>query len=74
MKNYQCNKCGTLINSQSRPAVFGCPSGGHHQWTDLGESGNIPYQCSKCGTLINSHSRPAVFGCPSGGHHQWNKL
>lgn len=74
MKNYQCKKCETLINSQSRPSSINCPSGGNHQWTDLGESGSTPYQCRKCGTLVNSQSRPSSINCPSGGNHQWNKL
>lgn len=74
MRNYQCKKCGTSITNQSRPNVFGCPGGGHHEWTDLGECGSTGYQCRKCGTLIKSKSLPSAFGCPSGGHHEWNRL
>ena len=74
MKKYQCQKCGTLITNQSRPNPYGCPSGGNHQWADLGECGTTRYQCKKCGTLINSKLRPNPYGCPSGGSHQWNQL
>lgn len=74
MRNYQCKKCGTLINSKSSPRTMGCPAGGYHQWTDLGECGDTPYQCRKCGLLINSESSPRTMGCPDGGYHQWNKL
>ena len=74
MKNYQCRKCGTLINSESYPKSYGCPSGGTHSWNDLGESGDIPYQCRKCGMLIYAKSYPKSYDCLSGGTHSWNKL
>jgi len=77
MKNYQCKKCSTHIKSASRPSVSNCPSGGHHQWTDLGEVGSDNYQCKKCSILVQSKNRPSVPNCPSGpsgGHHQWTKL
>ena len=61
MKNYQCSKCGTHIKNASTPSVFNCPSGGHHQWTDLGEVGDTNYQCKKCGLLLQSKSSPGVF-------------
>lgn len=74
MKNYSCKKCKTHLTSNSRPAVFNCPGGGHHSWTDLGEVGNDNYQCGKCGLLVKSKNRPSAFDCVSGGHHQWTKL
>ena len=74
MKNYQCRKCGTLIQSDRRPHLNGCPSGGLHEWVDLGECGATPYQCRKCGTLIQNDKRPYLNGCPSGGLHEWIKL
>ena len=74
MKNYQCRKCGTLIQSDRMPRSIGCPSGGTHDWVDLGEYGTTPYQCRKCGTLIQSDRMPRSIGCPSGGTHDWTRL
>ncbi|MCQ2307416.1 MAG: hypothetical protein MJ000_07625 [Bacteroidales bacterium] len=74
MKNYQCKKCGTLIQSEKTPSSFNCPKGGMHQWQDLGEVGTDTYQCKKCGLIVNSKKTPSSFGCTSGGMHQWNKL
>jgi len=74
MRNYQCKKCGTLITNNTHPFSQGCPNGGNHQWTDLGESGDTRYQCKKCGILISSKSYPFSQGCPNGGNHQWNRL
>ncbi len=74
MKNYMCHKCETLIQSATHPKVFNCPSGGNHQWTDLGNVGTENYQCKKCGTTVQSKGRPGVFHCPGGGNHQWTKL
>ncbi len=74
MKNFQCQKCGTLITNNSNPSQLHCPSGGNHQWTNLGESGNNPYQCRKCGTLVYSKANPSQLHCPGGGNHQWTKL
>ncbi len=72
--NYQCEKCSALVQSDKTPAVFNCPDGGHHKWTNLGKTGTINFQCSKCSTLLKAASQPAVFGCPDGSHHRWTKL
>jgi len=74
MLNFQCKKCGTLIQSEKIPLSFNCPSGGSHQWTNLGKVGNYNFQCKKCGTLIQSEKIPLSFNCPSGDSHQWTKL
>ena len=77
MKNFQCIKCETHVESANRPASgTNCPSGGHHQWVDLGEVGDVNIQCKKCGLLIQAKSPGAASAtnCPSGGHHQWTKL
>ena len=74
LKNYQCKKCGTLIQSDRYPSVLGCPSGGSHQWYELGAVGFENYQCSKCGTHVENQKSPSVLGCPSGGSHQWYDL
>ena len=74
MKNYMCKKCETLLQSATVPHVFNCPSGGSHQWTDLGSVGNNNYQCKKCAVLVKSSGVPHVFNCPNGGSHQWTKL
>ena len=74
MKNYLCKKCYTHIENSSFPSIGGCPKGGHHEWVDLGEVGNINYQCKKCALLVQSKSLPSIGGCSSGGHHEWKKL
>ncbi|MDR0605101.1 MAG: hypothetical protein LBG80_12435 [Bacteroidales bacterium] len=74
MKNYQCKKCGTLLQNERTPSSLNCPSGGLHQWNDLGEIGTDAYQCRKCALLVKSKRRPSSFNCTSGGLHQWNKL
>ena len=78
MKNYQCRKCGTAIQSGSTPSSSGCPSGNAvmHSWTNLGETGNNNYQCKKCGTVLQSERTPSSSGCPSGSAamHTWNKI
>jgi DNA-directed RNA polymerase subunit RPC12/RpoP len=74
MKNFQCSKCSTAIQSDKTPSVFNCPKDGHHQWTDLGEVGTVNYQCKKCALLLKSKNTPSAFNCAGGGHHQWTKL
>ena len=74
LKNYQCTKCGTLMQSTSRPSTLGCRSGGSHQWNELGPIGNENYQCIKCKLHVESHQRPSTLGCTAGGSHQWNDL
>jgi predicted RNA-binding Zn-ribbon protein involved in translation (DUF1610 family) len=74
MRNYLCKKCATLVKSDKKPISFNCPSGGNHQWNDLGEVGTTNYQCQKCGLLLKSQKKPISFNCPSGGNHQWTQL
>ena len=74
MKNYQCNKCATLVQSSSSPNRASCPSSGSHSWTDLGKIGNTYYQCKNCRALIKSDSSPSRSSCPSSGSHSWTKL
>ena len=74
MNNYQCKKCGTLVQANSTPSTSGCPKGGSHSWTNLGKVGDKTYQCKKCGTLVKADSTPSTSGCPSGSSHSWNRL
>ena len=74
MKNYQCKKCRTHLQKASRPSTSNCPSGGVHNWTDLGNVGSDNYQCKKCSLLVKSKSRPSTSNCTSGGVHNWSKL
>lgn len=74
MKNYMCHKCNTLLQKNSSPNSSGCPGGGYHQWTDLGETGTDNYQCKKCGNLVQSKRSPSSSHCPDGGSHSWTKL
>jgi len=74
MRNYQCRKCGTVIQANTPPNSSGCPKGSLHQWTNLGVSGNKNYQCKKCGTVIKADATPNSSGCPQGSLHQWIKL
>ena len=62
MKNYQCKKCGTLLQGNSQPSASGCPAGSFHQWTDLGQTGDKNYQCKKCGTLVHAGNQPSASG------------
>ncbi len=71
---FQCPKCKNTATKDSNPSAAGCPGGGHHQWTRLGEIGNTTYICKKCNTKVETKSNPSAAGCPSGGHHQWSKL
>ncbi len=74
MRNYQCKKCATLVQSNTQPASANCPSGSFHQWQNLGETGERNYQRKKCATVLKSKNQPASAGCPSGSFHQWSKL
>jgi DNA-directed RNA polymerase subunit RPC12/RpoP len=74
MKNFQCFKCGTSLQSDKTPNTIHCPSGSSHHWTDLGEVGVSNYQCKKCGLLLKSKSTPSTIHCTAGGSHQWSKL
>lgn len=74
MKNYQCTKCGLLIQSEKTPSPFNCRAGGMHHWQDLGEVGPDTYQCKKCGLVVQSKKTPSPFNCAAGGMHQWSKI
>ena len=74
MRNYQCRKCSVLVQKDSTPSTLGCPSGGSHNWDNLGQVGSNNYQCRKCSTLVKSNSTPSTLGCPSSGSHNWTKL
>jgi len=74
MKNYMCHKCNTVLQKDSTPSISGCPGGGSHQWTNLGDVGNLNYQCKKCANLVRSKSQPSISYCPDGGSHSWTKL
>ena len=74
MKNYQCNKCSTLVQSESSPNTGYCPKGASHSWNNLGEVGDKNYQCKKCGTVVKTNSLPNSSYCPNGSSHSWSKL
>lgn len=73
-KNYQCDKCGTAIQSGQQPAYVKCRSGGYHNWQNLGLVGSINYECGKCGVTVKSAEAPAFVRCPTGAYHDWNRL
>lgn len=74
MNNYQCQKCSTVVQSDSIPTSNGCPDASFHKWTNLAPVGDTNYQCKKCGTLIKASRTPTTNGCPSATFHQWTKL
>jgi predicted nucleic acid-binding Zn-ribbon protein len=74
MKNFQCKKCGTLVQLGNQPNSSGCPEGSLHQWQNLGDTGEKTYQCRKCGTVVHSGGQPNSSGCPKGSLHQWTKM
>ena len=74
MKNWQCKKCGTHIKIEGTPNYGGCPKGGNHDWSNIGDVGDLNYQCKKCALLVQTKSTPNYGGCPSGGNHDWKKL
>lgn len=74
LKNFQCQKCETLVRKDKSPTSGGCPKGGNHNWKDLGTVGNDSYLCKKCSTLVKSKAIPTSYGCPNGGNHSWKKL
>ena len=73
-KNYQCIKCGRLVQNTKKPSAFDCSEGGHHSWFDLGEVGDTNYECVRCRLLLKSKKTPSVFDCTEGGRHNWSKL
>lgn len=74
LKNYQCTKCGTLMQSASKPSSLGCRAGGSHHWNELGAVGTENYQCTKCKLHVESHDKPSSIGCTEEGSHHWNDL
>ena len=72
--NWLCRKCRTLVQAADKPSSSYCPSGGHHQWNNLGRVGNTLYQCNRCNTTVASKDKPSSAYCPAGGLHQWNRL
>lgn len=74
MRNYLCKKCKTLVQVNNSPNTNNCPSGGSHQWTDLGQVGTVNYQCSQCSTTVKSASSPNTNNCPAGSSHRWTRL
>jgi predicted Zn-ribbon and HTH transcriptional regulator len=74
MKNYQCKKCGTVVQGNSIPSSSGCPEASSHSWTNLGDVGDKNYQCKKCGTVVQGNSIPSSSGCPKASSHSWTKL
>jgi DNA-directed RNA polymerase subunit RPC12/RpoP len=74
MKNYQCRKCGEIIQNSSQPKPINCPKEGLHQWGDLGNVGNDNYECRKCNAHVMSERQPASLNCTKSGLHQWTKL
>ena len=74
LHNWNCKKCGTVLQSGDRPSIQGCPAGSLHNWFDLGKTGNDTYQCRNCGITVKSEKYPVSQGCPKASVHQWNKL
>lgn len=74
MKNYQCKRCNTVIQSTSYPNSTGCPAGTSHNWVSLGETGTKTYQCKRCGIVLLSKDMPYGYACQNGSSHSWNKL
>ena len=74
MKNYQCRKCGQVLQSDGAPNSGTCPEGGSHSWEDLGKVGGKNYQCRKCNETLKSESSPNSGTCPNGGSHSWSQL
>lgn len=74
LRNYQCDKCGTVVQDNSTPNTSGCPKGSSHHWSNLGEVGDKNYQCKKCKILVKANATPNTSGCPSGSSHSWSKL
>ena len=72
MKNYQCKKCGVVVQSKNSPPMSGCPEGSH-SWSNLSDVGDKKYQCKKCGTLVKAKMQPSTSACPKGSH-SWSKL
>lgn len=74
MKNYQCRKCGLVVQKETTPSAAGCQVASLHSWNSLGDVGPDTYHCKKCGTLIKSKGRPCAGGCPDGNNHNWLKI
>lgn len=73
MRNFLCRKCGTQVVKSNMPHNADCPTGGVHQWVNLGIQGSTAYSCNKCKVQVNSKNTPDRSGCLKGGLHQWKK-
>ena len=81
---WSCNKCGGLVKMESDPGIDGCPvedDNGYkyHNWSELGQVGEINYSCGKCGSIIQVTSEPRIDGCSvkdANGYkyHIWSRL
>ena len=81
---WSCNKCGGLVKMESKPGIDGCPvedDNGYkyHNWSELGQVGEINYSCGKCGSIIQVTSEPRIDGCSvkdANGYkyHNWSRL
>lgn len=82
MKNYQCIKCKTVVQSENTPNQGRCPIDPKvnqgHAWYDLGKVGSTNFQCKKCGTVVQSDGYPNQARCPAdpkiNQSHNWIKL
>lgn len=74
MRNYQCKRCQTIVQSERMPLMNKCLDGTVHIWTDLGEVGPDNYRCTRCGLLLRSAKMPSYVTCPGGSLHTWQKL
>lgn len=74
VRNWNCKKCGTVIQAADKPSSMGCPAGSFHTWYDLGETGQTTYQCQNCAIQVKSSRQPASIGCPEADFHRWRKL
>ena len=74
MKNYQCRKCGLVVQKESTPGQQGCQNAPYHSWVTLGDVGPVTYQCRKCGITVESKGQPGTQGCQSASYHSWAKL
>lgn len=72
--NWLCEKCSTLVMSESTPNTLNCPSANFHKWHDLGKVGSNTYQCSRCGVTVQVDQQPTTLGCPKASFHKWTKL
>jgi phage FluMu protein Com len=74
VNNYQCRKCGKVLQSERSPNFGTCQDGSSHRWDDLGKVGNTNYQCRKCGKVLQSERSPSFGTCQDGSSHRWDDL